>query len=130
MRTNLVALAIVLAATPADSRCWKPGQNVSWYGEAQKLPDGSRYDPDAETCASRSHPAGTILRVTDLDTGLGVDCAVNDFGPAPWTGCLVDLSRRSAERIAMKGRGVVRARIEVVQAVWPETRQALRGEPK
>ncbi len=113
MRT-FVALAIALTATPAASRCWKAGQNVSWYGEAQRLPNGRHYNPDAETCASREHPAGTLLRVVDLDTGLGVDCAVNDWGPAAWTRCRLDLSRKSAERVGMKARGVIRARIEVL----------------
>lgn len=114
MRT-FVALAIALTATPAAARCWKAGQNVSWYGETQRLPNGRRYDPNAETCASREHPAGTILRVVDLDTGLGVDCAVNDWGPAAWTRCRLDLSRKSAERVGMKARGVIRARIEVLR---------------
>lgn len=131
MQTKVaVALCALVASTPAAARCWKPGQNVSWYGEPQKLPDGSRYDPDAETCASREHPAGTILRVVDLDTGLGVDCAVNDRGPNPWTRCRVDLSRRAAERVGMKDRGVIRARIEVVLAVWPNPSRMAQDEPK
>ena len=126
MQTKIAAaLCAVVLATPAAARCWKPGQNVSWYGEPQRLPDGGRYDPDAETCASREHLAGTVLRVTDIDTGLAVECAVNDHGPAPWTGCRLDLSRRAAERVGMKARGVIRAKIEVVSAVWPKPRWSL-----
>ena len=126
MRTVMVALC-ALIATPAAARCWKPGQNVSWYGEPQRLPDGSRYNPAAETCASREYPAGTVLRVVDQDTGLGVECAVNDFGPNPWTRCRVDLSARSADLIGMKGRGTIRAKIEVVSAVWPATPRIALG---
>lgn len=105
------AVMIVLSAAPADARC-RAGHTASWYGEPQRLSGGGVYDPDAETCASRTAAAGTVLRVTDLDTGLAVDCAVNDFGPAKWTGCQVDLSRKSAERLGMTERGVIRARIE------------------
>ncbi len=131
MQTKVAAaLCAVVLSTPAAARCWKPGQNVSWYGEAQRLPDGSRYDPEAETCASREHPAGTILRVVDLDTGLGVDCAVNDHGPASWTRCRVDLSRKSAERIGMKASGVIKAKIEVVSAVWPNPLRMAQDAPK
>src|SRR5258708_37266454 len=97
--TVAIALAVSMMVTPAHARCSKPGQNVSWYGEPQKLPDGSNFDPETETCASREHPAGTILRVTDLDTGLGVECAVNDWGPSAWTNCKGDVSRKPAPRM-------------------------------
>lgn len=127
MKKAALLAGMVLLAHPAAARCWKPGQNVSWYGEPQRLPDGSRYNPRTETCASREYPAGTVLRVVDLDTGLGVECAINDFGPAPWTRCRVDLSGRSADRIGMKGRGTIRAKINVVSAVWPEPRRAFLG---
>lgn len=125
MIRTILAAALVLAPTSAGARCWKPGQNVSWYGEPQKLSDGSEFDPKAETCASRKHPPGTVLRVTDLDTGLGVECAVNDWGPHPWTNCELDVSREAAVRLGVLHRGIVRAKIEVVRAVWPETRWSL-----
>src|SRR4051812_29960839 len=106
--------AVVLLAAPATARCAN-GANVSWYGEPQKLPDGSRYNPDADTCAHRTHPFGTILRIEDLDTGLGADCAVNDRGPNEWTHCSVDVSRRVAQRLGIIHRGIARAKIRVVR---------------
>lgn len=129
MKIIAAGVAAAVMATPAIARCTK-GQNVSWYGEPQRLPDGSRYDPNAETCAHRTAAFGTILRIVDLDTGLGADCAVNDRGPNKWTGCDVDVSRRMAELLGMKGRGMIRAGIEVVTAVWPESRHALQDAPE
>ncbi len=110
----IVALCAIAASTPAAARC-KNGQTVSWYGEPQRLSDGSRYDPEAETCAHRTAPFGTILRVVDLDTGLGVDCAVNDRGPNVRTGCQVDISRKLARRMDLLDRGVARASITVLE---------------
>ena len=110
-RTMLAAI-LAFAPTVAAARC-VGSQNTSWYHEPQLLPDGSRYRPDSETCASREFPAGTLLRVIDQDTGLGVDCLVSDFGPNPWTHCRLDLSRKAAERIGMTTRGVIRANITI-----------------
>lgn len=106
---------MLLAATgAADARC-KGGQTASWYGEPQRLATGDRFRPEAETCAHRTYALGSILRVIDLDTGLGVDCAVNDRGPAVWTGCTVDLSRGSAERIRIIDKGIARASVELLE---------------
>lgn len=131
MKIVAVGVAVAVMATPAIARCSK-GQNVSWYGEPQRLPDGSRFDPNAETCAHRTAPFGTVLRVEDLDTGLGADCAVNDRGPNKWTRCDLDVSRRVAELLGMKGRGMIRARITVRPAEprrFAETENPGRSSP-
>ena len=122
-RTMLVAI-LAFAPTIAAARCLKPGQNVSWYGEPQSLPDGSRYDPNGLTCAHRSLPFGTTLRLKDLDTGRHGECRINDRGPNASTGCELDVSRRVAEIMGFKERGVARALIEIVNPP-KKARQAL-----
>lgn len=71
-------LAAVIAASPMQTE-------ASWYGEAhngQLMANGHPFDPHAYTCASWDYPLGTVLRVTDLVTGLPVYVEVTDRGPA------------------------------------------------
>ena len=72
----------------------------SWY--ALGLPA-----PDSLTCASRTFPRGTYLKVTDLDNGNVVVCLVNDYGPAAWTGRVIDLSRGSFRQVDNLGKGTI-----------------------
>lgn len=109
----IVALCAIAASTPAAARC-KNGDNVSWYGEPQRVRSGKVFDPDGETCAHRTLPDGAVLRLT-MAGRIPVDCTVNDWGPQAWTGCKVDVSRKIARRLGIVSRGTGEARIEVVR---------------
>jgi len=97
------------AAPPAPKAPGSPDQSgrASWY--ALGLPQ-----PDALTCASRTFPRGTYLRVEDLQNGREVTCLVNDYGPAAWTGRVLDLSRGSFSQVASLGQGTIPVSIWVV----------------
>jgi rare lipoprotein A len=89
---------------------------ASWYADrfhGRPTASGQPYDEAALTCAHRTAPFGTRLRVTDLDGGRSVVVTVNDRGPHV-AGRVVDLSRAAAERLDMLGRGLVRVRVERV----------------
>lgn len=62
--------------------------------------------------ASRHYPAGTLLQVTDIDTGRQVVVEVNDFGPEEWTGRIIDLDLVAFEQLAKKGKGLTNVRVE------------------
>lgn len=94
------------AATEASNSDTQSGRG-SWY--ALGLPE-----PDALTCASRTFPRGTYLQVEDLDSGKFVTCLVNDYGPAVWTGRVIDLSRGSFSQVDSLGRGTIPVKIKVV----------------
>jgi len=79
---------------------------ASWY--AFGLPA-----PDALTCASRTFPRGTFLQVKDLNNGRTMVCLVNDYGPAAWTGRVIDLSRGSFTQVDNLGRGTIPVEIRV-----------------
>ncbi|MBW4061936.1 hypothetical protein HJC99_05185 [Candidatus Saccharibacteria bacterium] len=79
----------------------------SWY--AYGLPQ-----PDAITCASRTFPRGSYLRVTDLYNGHNVICHVNDYGPEAWTGRVIDLSRGAFQVVDSLGRGTIPVEIRLV----------------
>jgi rare lipoprotein A len=75
---------------------------------------GERYDRGAMTCAHRSMPFGTLLRVTDVDSGRSVVVKVTDRGPFTG-GRLIDLSWAAARALGMVERGVARVRVELAR---------------
>ncbi len=87
---------------------------ASWYGrefQGRRTASGERYDARSLTCASRTFPIGTKVRITDLDTGRSVEATVNDRGP--WVkGRVVDLSTAAARALGIVERGVARVRVE------------------
>lgn len=80
---------------------------ASWY--AIGLPQ-----PDALTCASTHFGRGTYLNVTNRRNGRNVTCLVNDYGPASWTGRVIDLSRGSFQVIESLSRGTTPVEVRVV----------------
>jgi hypothetical protein len=72
---------------------------ASWY----------RYKPG--TCAHRTLPKGTVVKVTNLATGQSASCTVADRGPFV-AGRVIDLDRSVFMAIATGNEGVVRVRIE------------------
>lgn len=67
--------------------------------------------PDIRTCAHKSLPKGTALKVTNLANGKVTSCVVNDRGPYV-EGRILDLSREAFAEIAAISDGVIRVSIE------------------
>ncbi len=67
--------------------------------------------PD-RTCAHRSLPFGTMVKVTRTPNGASTTCKVSDRGPTVETGRLIDLSLDTFEKLAAKEAGLVDVRIE------------------
>lgn len=90
---------------------------ASFYGHrfhGRVTASGARYDMHAMTCAHRTAPFGTRLRVTDLETGRSVVVTVTDRGPFR-RGRIVDLSLAAAKRLGIVERGLARVRVEDVR---------------
>jgi rare lipoprotein A len=75
---------------------------------------GERFDKHAHTAAHKTLPLGTRVRVTNLANGKSTVVRINDRGPFK-PGRVIDLSEAAAGDIAMKGVGLTRVAIEVVQ---------------
>jgi len=71
-------------------------------------------DPDGFTAAHQTFPFGTLLRVTDEESGRSVMVVVNDRGPFVGERIL-DLSYGAAQALDIVRRGVAQVRIEVIQ---------------
>lgn len=86
---------------------------ASFYGNesGRKTASGQRFNQSAMTCAHRSLPFGTKLRVTH--DGRSVVVTVNDRGPYV-RGRVLDLSTGAARAIGITSAGVGRVTAEVV----------------
>jgi rare lipoprotein A len=86
---------------------------ASYYGNesGSKTASGARFNQNAMTCAHRSLPFGTRLRVTH--GGRSVVVTVNDRGPFI-RGRVLDLSTGAARAVGLTGAGVGRVTAEVV----------------
>ncbi len=86
---------------------------ASYYGNesGSRTASGQRFNQNAMTCAHRSLPFGTRLRVTH--GGQSVVVTVNDRGPFV-RGRVLDLSTGAARAIGLTGAGVGRVTAEVV----------------
>lgn len=71
----------------------------------------SWYQTTDGTCAHRTLPFGTIVKVTNLANGRSVSCRVADRGPYV-AGRIIDLDREGFEQLASASTGVIDVRIE------------------
>jgi rare lipoprotein A len=92
---------------------------ASYYGNelaGNRTASGERFDPHAFTCAHRSLPLGSLVRVTNLANGRSVLVRVNDRGPFVHSRIL-DMSLAAARDIDMVRAGKAMVRLEVVHNV-------------
>jgi rare lipoprotein A len=93
---------------------WFQIGKASWYGpgfDGRATASGETYDMYAMTCAHRTLPLGSWVRVTNLINKKSVFLRVNDRGPvAP--SLIMDLSYAAGRRLGISGLGKVK--IEVI----------------
>jgi rare lipoprotein A (peptidoglycan hydrolase) len=88
---------------------------ASWYGPGfvgNPTASGSPYDPERLTCAHKTLPLGTVIRVSR--NGLAVSCLVNDRGPYV-DGRVLDMSRAGSRALGYSG--VATVTVEVLAPV-------------
>jgi rare lipoprotein A len=107
-----------VTAPPAHQSFETLGQGeASYYGAelaGNRTASGERFNPSALTCAHRSLPLGTMLRVTNLANGRSVMVRVNDRGPFVHSRIL-DMSLAAARDIGMVRSGKAMVRLEIVR---------------
>lgn len=79
----------------------------------RKMANGQRYNRDSMTCAHRTLPFGTKLRVTNPVNGNQVIVTVTDRGPYV-RGRVIDLSYAAASRLGTLRTGVAMVQIEIL----------------
>lgn len=101
-------------------RHWFQIGKASWYGgkfNGRLTANGEAYDMYAMTCAHRTLPLGSWIRVTNLRNKRSTFLRVNDRGPmAP--SLIVDLSYGAAQKLGVEG--LAKVRIEEVNPSDPK----------
>ncbi len=135
----LAVSASVLASPPSrtaqspaikrnNGHHWYQIGKASWYGrgfQGKRTATGERFDMNALTCAHRTLPLGSWLRVTNLRNSRSTFVRVNDRGPYQ-SDAIVDLSYAAAQRVGLLGKASVR--VEQVSANDPELTHALLAQ--
>ena len=83
------------------------------FFHGRKTASGSRYNMYDLTCAHKTLPFGTLLRITNLSNYLSVVVMVNDRGPYI-NGRTVDLSYGAAKKLNIIKKGVVNCKVEML----------------
>jgi rare lipoprotein A len=98
----------------------KPYQvgTASWYGQTfqgKPTASGEPYQMYDMTAAHLKLPMGSYVKVTNLRNGKAVIVRINDRGPVV-PGRIIDLSYGAAKAIQMKGHGLQRVRLDLVDS--------------
>ena len=102
---------------------YKSGVVASYYAEdfhGKKTSNGERFNMNDLTCAHKSLPFNTILKVTNLSNGKSVEVRVNDRGPFVLNR-EIDLSKAAAVKLGMIGSGTAKVKLEIVKQ-GPDTK--------
>jgi rare lipoprotein A len=89
---------------------------ASWYGpgfHGNMSASGEIFNENAMTAAHRELPFGTLVRVTNLDTGLAIVVRINDRGPF-YGNRVIDLSAAAADAIGLMSSGVAPVQLDVL----------------
>lgn len=119
----LIVIALITGLAQANaqnkSREAKKQQTgkASFYSKratGARTSNGERLHHDSLTCAHKTHPFGTLLKVTNPSNGKEVVVRVTDRGPFK-RGRIIDLSWGAAKELGMLSQGVAMVKVEVVE---------------
>jgi len=110
-------VSLMWVVTAVDPAFGETRGLASWYGResGRFTANGERFNPDGISCAHRTLPFGTRVKVTDLSTDRSVVCRISDRGPALRTHRIIDLSYGAAKALGIVQRGTAEVRIDVVK---------------
>ena len=112
------AAQLPAAPEPAAKKHWYQIGRASWYGgsfQGRATASGESYNIAALTCAHRSLPLGTLVRVTNLGNHKSVVVRVNDRGPY-FADRVVDLSYAAARFLGFSRAGTQKVRLDVLRS--------------
>jgi len=103
---------------------WEQSGVASWYGgifQGRQTANGEIYDTWAYTCAHKTLPFGTILKVVNLKNNRSVRVRVNDRGPFV-DDRIIDLTYAAARDLDMIREGTADVLLIAEESSVPKTR--------
>lgn len=117
MKRHFLFIIATLFCTSLFSEVYKTGVTASYYAEdfhGKRTSNGERFNMNDYTCAHKSLPFNTILKVTNLANGKTCEVRVNDRGPFV-ASREIDLSKAAAVKLGMTGSGTTKVKLEIVK---------------
>lgn len=111
---TIITLAIAIASTAFPICAQTQKGKASFYSKratGSRTSSGERLHHDSLTCAHRTYPFGTLLKVTNERNGKWVVVRVIDRGPHS-RGRIIDLSHAAASKIGIISQGVATVKVE------------------
>ena len=112
----------------AKTHHWYQIGEASWYGrhfQGHTTANGEAFNMYALTCAHRSLPLGSWIRVTNLRNHKSIFVRVNDRGPVP-DDRIVDLSYAAARAVGI--HGLAKVKLEPVRGGDPKLAKELLAQ--
>lgn len=106
----------IQAQPKARRHRWYEIGRASWYGklfQGKETASGEDFNMNALTCAHRSLPLGSFVKVTNLRNHKSVIVRVNDRGPVAHSR-IVDLSYAAARLLGFSHKGTTKVRLDLV----------------
>lgn len=117
MKIVIVVTTLILGLLPWSGNAQTETGTASFYHnkfEGRRTSSGEVFKQGLYTCAHKSYPFGTMLKVTNLSNDSTVVVKVNDRLPQRSKRC-VDLSMVAAKQLNFVGKGLTKVRVEKVK---------------
>ncbi|WP_314739256.1 septal ring lytic transglycosylase RlpA family protein [Hoylesella pleuritidis] len=115
-KKTILVVTILLGFIPMLAQQRGKASFYSKRATGARTSSGERVHHDSLTCAHRTYPFGTLLRVRNLSNGKEVVVKVIDRGPFG-RGRIIDLSWGAAQQLGMLAQGVTTVEISPVTSV-------------
>ena len=110
---------------PKEDKNYKEIGVASWYGEefhSKKTANGETYDMNDFTCAHKTLPLPSLVKITNLQNGKNMIVRVNDRGPFA-KNRIVDVSKNVAKKLGFYSQGTTDVKVEFLEK---ETNEMLK----
>jgi rare lipoprotein A len=107
-------ISLFAIATSFTALAQTQSGKASFYSKkftGRKMANGERLHHDSLTCAHKTYPFGTLLKVTNPENGVHVIVRVTDRGPYV-KGRIIDLSVRAAKELGIIAQGIAPVIVE------------------
>ena len=121
---RLACLVLLLLTLTASAQHRSQKGKATYYSRkatGARTADGGRLHHDSLTCAHRTLPFGTLLKVTNLRNQKSIIVKVTDRGPYR-RGCIIDLSYGAAAQLGMLAQGLAMVEVQRVSGNNPPYR--------
>jgi rare lipoprotein A len=117
MRLIIVLTTLILGLLPWSGDAQTEIGTASFYHnkfEGRRTSSGEVFKQGLYTCAHKSYPFGTMIKVTNLSNDSTVVVKVNDRLPQRSKRC-IDLSMVAAKQLNFVGKGLTKVRVEKIE---------------